>query len=119
MSSILVSLASSHDNPDRATVAFVIAGAAAASGQDTTVFLSADGAWLGKSGEAGKINEDGFAPLAELLDGYVEAGGRIIVCSPCAKRRGITESDLVAGAVIAGGAAVIALMAAGAQTISY
>ncbi len=119
MSSILVSLASSHDNPDRATVAMVVAGAAAASAQDTTVFLSADGAWIGKAGEAEKIHEDGFAPLADLLAAYVEAGGSIIVCAPCAKRRGIGQGDLVAGAVIAGGAAVVALMAAGAQTISY
>ncbi len=119
MSSILVSLASSHDNTDRATVGFVVAGAAAASGQDTTVFLSADGAWLGKKGEADKIHEDGFAPLADLMAGFVEAGGKIIVCSPCAKKRGIAQADLVDGAVIAGGAAVFALMTAGAQTISY
>lgn len=119
MSSILVSLASSHDNTDRATVGFVVAGAAAASGQDTTVFLSADGAWLGKKGEADKIHEDGFAPLSELMAGFIEAGGKIIVCSPCAKKRDIAQTDLVDGSVIAGGAAVVALMAAGAQTISY
>jgi predicted peroxiredoxin len=119
MSSILVSLASSHDNPDRATVGFVVAGAAAASGQDTTVFLSADGAWLGKKGESDKIHEEGFAPLTDLMAGFVEAGGKIIVCSPCAKKRGIAQDDLVDGSVIAGGAAVVALMAAGAQTISY
>jgi predicted peroxiredoxin len=119
MSSILVSLASSHDNTDRATVGFVVAGAAAGSGQDTTVFLSADGAWLGKKGEADKINEEGFAPLADLITGYVEAGGKIIVCSPCAKKRGIGAEDLIEGAIIAGGAAVVALMAGGAQTISY
>ncbi|MEO6144860.1 MAG: DsrE family protein [Dermatophilaceae bacterium] len=119
MSSILVSLASSHDNTDRATVGFVVASAAAASGQDTTVFLSADGAWLGKKGEADKIHEDGFAPLADLMAGFVEAGGKIIVCSPCAKKRGIAQGDLVDGSIIAGGAAVVALMAAGAQTISY
>ena len=119
MSSILVSLASSHDNTDRATLAFVVAGAAVASGQDTTVFLSADGAWLGKKGEAEKINEEGFAALVDLMAGFTEAGGKIIVCSPCAKKRGIVEDDLVAGSVIAGGAAVVALMAGGAQTISY
>lgn len=119
MSSILVSLASSHDNTDRATVAFVIAGAAAASGQDTTVFLSADGAWLGKKGEADKINEEGFAALVDLIAGFVEADGKIIVCSPCAKKRGIGADDLIDGAIIAGGAAVVALMAGGAQTISY
>ncbi|MGQ0465719.1 MAG: DsrE family protein [Sporichthyaceae bacterium] len=119
MGSILVSLASSHDNPDRASVAMVVAGAAAASGQETTVFLSADGAWIGQAGQAEKIHEDGFAPLGELLAGFVEAGGRVIVCSPCAKKRGIVEADLVPGAVIAGGAAVVALMADGANTICY
>ena len=92
--SILVSLASSHDNTDRATVAFVVASAAAASGQDTTIFVSADGAWLGAKGQAEKIHEEGFAPLAELRDGFVEAGGKIIVCSPCAKKRGIWASGL-------------------------
>ncbi len=116
---ILVSLASSHLDGDRATLAFVVAGAAVASGQDTTVFLSADGAWLGKKGEAAKINEEGFAPLADLMSGFTEVGGKIIVCSPCAKKRGITEADLVDGSVIAGGAAVVALMVSGAQTISY
>jgi len=117
--SILVSLASSHTDPDRATVAFVIAGASVASGQDTTVFLSSDGAWLGKRGEAEKINEDGFAPLAELRDSFLEAGGTIILCTPCAKKRGITEDEVIPGAVIAGGAAIVALMVDGASTLSY
>lgn len=119
MSSILVSLASSHDDTDRATVAMVVAGASAASGQDTTVFLSADGAWIGKRGEAEKIHEEGFAPLADLVAGLVEAGGKLIVCSPCAKKRGIAEDDLIDGAIIAGGAAVVALLADGARSISY
>jgi uncharacterized protein len=116
---ILVSLASSHDNPDRATVAFVVASASAASGQDTTLFLSADGAWLGAQGEAEKINEPGFAPLAELRDGFLEAGGKLVVCSPCAKRREIGEQALVPGASVAGGAAIVALLAGGAACISY
>ncbi len=117
--SILVSLASSHDNTDRATLAFVVAVAAVASGQDTTVFLSADGSWLGKLGEAEKIHEEGFAPLKDLIDGFTEAGGKILVCSPCAKKRGMTEADLIPGSVIAGGAVLVGIMAAGAQTISY
>lgn len=119
MSAILVSLASSHDNPDRATVAMVVAGASAASGQDTTVFLSADGAWIGKKREADKIHEEGFAPLAELVANYLEAGGKMIVCSPCAKKRGIDEHEIVDGAIIAGGAAVVAILADGAASISY
>lgn len=117
--SILVSLASGHNDTDRATVAFVVAGAAVASGQDTTIFLSSDGAWLGKKGEAEKVHEDGFAPLAELRDSFLEAGGQIIVCTPCAKKRGFGEDDIVEGAIVAGGAAVVALMVDGASTLSY
>ena len=116
---IVVSLASSHDNPDRATVAFVVANASVASGQETTIFLSCDGAWLGKTAEADKIAEEGFAPLSDLLTGFVEAGGHLLVCSPCAKKRGIAETDIVAGAQIAGGATLVALLADGAQCVSY
>ena len=116
---IVVSLASSHDNPDRATVAFVIANAAVASGQQTTVFLSCDGSWLGGVGQAEKINEEGFAALADLLSGFVTAGGKLLVCSPCAKKRGIGQADLVPGAQIAGGATLVAILADGAQCVSY
>ncbi len=117
--SIVVSIASSHDNPDRATVGWVVANAAVASGQETSVFISADGSWVGKAGEAEKINEEGFAPLAELVTNFVEAGGSLLVCSPCAKKRGIGEDDLIKGAKIVGGATLVALLADGAQCVSY
>jgi hypothetical protein len=73
MSSILVSLASSHDNTDRATVGSVVAGAA--SGQDTTVSPSAAGAWLGTKGEADKICE-GRVRAAGRTDGRFRRDGR-------------------------------------------
>jgi uncharacterized protein len=116
---IVVSLASSHNDPDRATVAFVVANAAVASGQETSVFLSSDGAWLGGVGQAEKINEEGFAPLADLMSGFLQAGGRLLVCSPCAKKRGIGEDQLVPGAQIAGGATLVSLLVDGAQCVSY
>ena len=114
-----VTLTHCRTDGDKATVAFVVASASAASGQDTTLFLSADGAWLGAKGEGEKINEPGFAALADLRDGFVEAGGKILVCTPCAKRREIGQDDLVPGAVFAGGAAVVAILADGAGSISY
>jgi predicted peroxiredoxin len=117
--SILISITHADDDADKATVGFVVASAAAASAQDTTVFLSSNGAYLGKKGEAGKIHEEGFAPLAELLDGYLEAGGKLLVCSPCAKKRGIGEDDLVEGAQIVGGGTVVEIMARGAATLTY
>ncbi|MEO7980289.1 MAG: DsrE family protein [Sporichthyaceae bacterium] len=117
--SILISITHGADNADMATVGFVVASAAAASAQETTIFLSSNGATLARAGEAGAIHEEGFAPLQELLDGYLEAGGALLVCSPCAKKRGIGESDLVPGAQIVGGGKVVEIMAAGAATLTY
>lgn len=117
--SILVSITHGADDADKATVGFVVASAAVAAAQDTTVFLSSGGAWLAKRGGADKIHEEGLAPLGVLLAGYLDAGGTLLVCSPCAKKRGIGEDDLVPGARIVGGAAVVEIMVGGASTLTY
>lgn len=117
--SILISLTHATDDPDRSTVAFVVATAAVAAEQETAIFLSTNGVELARKGVAATVHEDGFAALGDLMEGFVEAGGSILVCSPCAKKRGIGEGDLVPGATIVGGATVIELMVNGAQTLTY
>ena len=42
-----------------------------------------------------------------LLDAFIDNGGRIGVCPPCAKTAGIGDADLVANAEWMGGAALI------------
>ena len=54
-----------------------------------------------------------------LVATYVAAGGRFLVCSPCAKKRGIGEDDLIEGATIVGGATLVALLADGAASLSF
>jgi predicted peroxiredoxin len=115
----VVTLNCSHDNPDRATVAFVVANAALGSDRDTLVFLSVEGVRLAIHGEAGKIHEHGFAPLADLMQQFTENGGKILVCSPCFKKRALEESALIPGAVIAGGAKLVEFMAGGVSSVSY
>ena len=44
-------------DPDKATVAFVVATAALGSGKNTMVFLSTDGVWAGVKEEAAKVDE--------------------------------------------------------------
>src|SRR5215468_3134261 len=92
-----VSLTHANDNPDKATVAFVVANAAAGSDQETMVFLSTEGVRLAVTGAADAIHETGFAPLVELMANFVKAGGVLYVCSPCFKKRGLDEGSLVAG----------------------
>src|SRR5512139_596067 len=97
-----VNLTCSKDNTDKATVAFVVANAAVASAQQTLVFLSVEGVRLSQKGCADTIHEEGFAPLKELMDNFVKAGGVIWVCSPCFKKRKLEEANLIAGATIVG-----------------
>jgi predicted peroxiredoxin len=89
-----VSLTVAKDNPDKATVALVIANAAA-SDKDTVVFLSTDGVRLAVKGYADDIAEEGFAPLKDLMANFAAVGGKTYVCSSCFKRRKLDETALV------------------------
>jgi predicted peroxiredoxin len=114
-----VSLTHAKDDPDRATVAFVIASAAAASDKETVVFLSTEAVRLAERGHADAVHEEGFAPLRELMTNFAAAGGKIYVCSPCFKRRKLDEQKLVDGAVIVGGAKLVEFLSENAPCVSY
>jgi predicted peroxiredoxin len=114
-----VSVTNAKNDTDRATVAFVIANAAVASDKDTLVFLSTEGVRLAQQGYSDDIHEQGFAPLKELMQNFVKAGGKIWVCSPCFKKRGLDETKLVPGATIVGGAKLVEFLSEGAPSVSY
>lgn len=114
-----VNLTCSGNDTDKATVAFVIANAAVASERDTMVFLNVEGVRLSQQGFADDIHEEGFAPLAELIGNFVKAGGKVWVCSPCFKKRGLDEGELIEGATIVGGAKLVEFLADGSPSVSY
>ncbi|CEG26524.1 DsrE family protein [Bacillus sp. B-jedd] len=115
----LVSLTCAKNDPDKATVGFVVANAAVASGQESVVFLNVEGAYLASKGYADDINEEGFAPLKQLMENFIEAGGTLWVCSPCFKKRNLSEENLVDGAIIVGGAKLVEFLSLGAASITY
>ena len=114
-----VSITNAKNDPDRATVGFVVANAAVGSDQETVVFLSTEGVRLAEEGYADDIHEEGFAPLKELLTSYVNGGGTIYVCSPCFKKRNLDDTKLVPGATIVGGAKLVEFLVGGAPSICY
>src|SRR5215510_3113219 len=114
-----VSITCAKDNTDKATVGFVVANAAVASDKETLVFLSTEGVRLSQKGYAQDIREEGFAPLQELMDNFIKAGGKIYVCSPCFKKRNLDETKLVAGAVIVGGAKLVEWLSEGPASVSF
>ncbi|OJW60404.1 MAG: sulfur reduction protein DsrE [Afipia sp. 64-13] len=115
----VVSLTHAKNDTDKATVAFVIANAAIASEKKVMVFLSIEGTRLSQKGYADDIHEEGFAPLKDLMKSFAEAGGQIFVCSPCFKKRGLDENNLVPGAVIVGGAKLVEFLGDGCPSVSY
>ncbi|MFO1095385.1 MAG: DsrE family protein [Planctomycetaceae bacterium] len=114
-----VSLTFAKDNPDKATVAFVVANAALGSEKETMVFLSTEAVRLSQAGYADDVHEPGFAPLQELMTTFASNGGKIFTCSPCFKRRNLDEHNLVPGAVIVGGAKLVEFLSDGAPCVSF
>lgn len=115
----VINLVHAKDNDDKATVAFVVANAALASDKDTMVFLATEGVRLAVKGYADDIAEEGFAPIKELMNNFVQAGGKIYVCSPCFKKRQLDETKLVQGAVIVGGAKLVEFMGESCPSLSF
>ena len=114
-----INLTRSIDDPDRATVAMVVANAAVASGKNTMVFLSSEGVRLAVKGVAESIHEEGFQSMTDLMKNFLTAGGIFWVCSPCFKKRGYSDSDLIEGATIVGGAKLVEFMTNDGTGVSY
>ena len=115
-----VTITECKSNEDKATVGFVVANAAVGSEKETMVFLSTDGVWAAVQSEVDRIEAgEPFAPLRDLVQKFTANGGKILVCSPCMKKRGITEDMLVPGATPAGGAALVEWLSNGPASASY
>lgn len=119
MSKLVVSITNAKNNPDSATVGFVVANAGVAAGQEVYVWLSLDGVYLSQKGYADGVHVEGFKPLAELIDSFVSNGGQLIVCPPCFNVRKLEEANLQPNSVLAGGARLVELLSSGAACISY
>lgn len=119
MPKLLINLTTAGDNPDKTTVAFVVANAGVAAGQEVVMFLSVEGVRLATPGHADGITAPGFKPLNELLASFTENGGKIWVCPPCFNARELDKDNVIAGATFAGGAAVVEFLGQGAASLSY
>ena len=93
---------------DRVATPLVLANSALAGGADVLLWLTVDGANLGRRGAAQGLKPKSFPPVAELLQAFVENGGRIGVCPPCGKTHGVTDDNLLASAQWMGAVAVLA-----------
>src|SRR5512138_834093 len=94
---ILVNATHSKDDPERATLAFVVGNVAASADQETVVLLTIEGVWLATKGYTDDLHAEGFPPLRDVMRAFLAAGGQIWACGTCTKPRGITEAHLIEG----------------------
>jgi len=107
------------ENHEKATLPFVLATVTQSLDMEVVMFLQSSAVLLAKKGETEKVSADGFQPLKELLETFLESGGRLNLCSPCIKSRHIVIEDLIEGVeIVAAGSMADEVMSA-TQVVTY
>ena len=83
-----ISLTTGLEDPEKVTVALLVAVGAAEQGRPTVVFLTKEAVRLALHGVAIGVACDGCPPLADLFERFTEAGGTFMVCPICFNAEG-------------------------------
>lgn len=107
------------ENPEKATLPFVLAVAAQVTDVEVVIILQSSAVELAKTGEAEKVNAKDLMPLKELMDNYISQGGKLNLCSPCLKARNLTKEDLIEGSIIIAAGTVVAEVLSAKSVVTY
>lgn len=88
---LLINLTRGPDEPDRITVAFVMANAALALDKSVVVLLATEGVRVADGRVLASVAEQGFPPLQDLWNNFLEAGGEVWACTPCVQKRHLED----------------------------
>jgi predicted peroxiredoxin len=102
MGKAVVSLSTGLEDPEKVTVAMLMAVGAAESGRPTAMFLAKEAVRLALDGVAVGTACEGCPPLTSLFERYATAGGRLFVCPICFNAKQLDQAGLVKGAELAG-----------------
>ena len=107
------------EDPERATLPYVLANTALSSGVDVVVCVEATGLMTINRGCYEHIFAGGFPPLKQLVDGYLQDGGKIIACAPCTRARYIDAGELVEGVTITDAPVVVDEIMKSSHVVCY
>ncbi|MBX5468092.1 MAG: DsrE family protein [Firmicutes bacterium] len=114
----LVLLTRGPEDPDRVTVAWVMANAGLALGKQTVVVLTNEGVRIGDPAVVARIAEPGFEPLERLVAQFLEGGGEVWACTPCVEKRGLS-GHLRPEVKLVGAVSAVAFAAEGGLAFSF
>lgn len=107
------------NNGELATIPFILANAALTMDVEPVIILQAEGVMLAVKGYAEKVFFKEGISLKQLMDNYISAGYKLLLCSPCLEKRKLTEKDLIDGAVIIGAAKVTEEVLSSVNVLTY
>jgi predicted peroxiredoxin len=99
---VVINLATGLEDPERVTIAFLVAGAALEQGKKVAMFLTKEAVRLALPGHAEAVACDGCPPLARLFEQYADRGGELLVCPICFGARKLDDGALTGNARLAG-----------------
>ncbi len=114
-----ISLTTGLEDPEKVTVAFLVATGAAEQGRPTVMFLTKEAVRLGLDGVATGVACEGCPPLSDLLGRYTKAGGTFMVCPICFNAKRLDQAALIDHAELAGTVQLWEWIGEGATTFSY
>jgi predicted peroxiredoxin len=119
MTRAAVSLTTGLEDPEKVTVALLVAVGAAETGRSTLTFLTKEAVRLVIKGTATGAACEGCPPIPDLMTRYQAAGGEFLVCPICFDARQLDDATLLGNARLGGTIPLWEWIGDGATTFSY
>jgi predicted peroxiredoxin len=116
---VVVNLATGLEDPERVTVAVLLATAALGVGKQVIIWCTKDAVRLGLPGEAKGTACSTCPPLERLAEQFAEGGGEWWLCPICVDARGLTDAEKVPNSRIAGATPMLEWAGSDATVFSY
>jgi len=108
-----------EDNPEKATIPFILANGAMAMEVTPVIVLQSNAVMLAVKGFAENVHfKDGIS-LKQLITNYTEAGYKLLLCGPCVEKRNLSEKDFIDGAMVVGAARVTEEVLTSVNVLTY
>ena len=85
------------DRAEDAVTGFTLANVTLSMEHEVTIILLGEGTLLALKGYSQTVHAPERLPLTDLMDNFLESGGKLLVCLPCIKGRKMELADLIDG----------------------
>jgi predicted peroxiredoxin len=119
MTKAAISLTTGLEDPEKVTVALLVAVGAAETGRSTLMFRTKEAVRLATHGVSVGVACHGCPSIEDLMKRYDAAGGELLVCPICFNARQIDEGSLLTNARLGGTVPLWEWIGDGATTFSY